>query len=180
MNTRIIVMIFGLFFSSIAVAGGNTGFYIGAGLGQSKTSLSSPLSKDSDTAYSLIGGYNINPNLAAELEYVNLGKIDSTSTVSAKSDGMSVTAVGVIPLDGNVSLFGKFGLAKVNTSWNIAPGINVSESQSKTGLTFGVGGQLDFSPKSGVRLSYDRYQVGDNDPVTGHSNALTVAFLFRL
>lgn len=173
MNTKIVVMILGLFFPSIVLAGGsNTGFYMGAGLGQSKTSLSSSLNKDSDTAYRLIGGYNINPNLAAELEYFNLGKVNLTPTVSAKSDGLSVTAVGVIPLDGNVSLFGKFGLAKANTNW--------TPSQSKTGLTFGLGGQLDFSPDSGVRLSYDRYQVGEIDPKAGHSNAITITFLFRL
>lgn len=180
MKARCVGVTFGLLFSSFAIAGMDTGFYIGAGLGQSKTSLSMPLSKDSDTAFRLIGGVNFNPNLSAELEYVSLGSVHSTSTVSGKTAGVSVAAVGVMPLDGNISLFGRFGLARLNTNWNTAPVGSIATSQSKTGLTFGVGGQLDFSPKSIVRLSYDKYQIGSDDPLTGNGNTISVAFLFRL
>jgi opacity protein-like surface antigen len=177
MKVKIISILICLFSSSVALAANSTGFYIGAGLGQSQTNLSTSLSKDTDTAYNLMGGVQINPNLAAEVEYINLGQV-SAGPVSAKSDGFAGTVIGILPLRRNVSLLAKFGLGRINTSWDAGSGVNPS-SQTETGLTWGVGGQLDFSPKNGARLTYDSYQIGTTDPVTGSSHTLKLSVLFR-
>jgi opacity protein-like surface antigen len=127
-------MIFGLLFLISGTASAeNFKPYVGGGLGSG-----------SDTAFELFGGIEINPNLSAEVAFINLGK---------SSEGLSGVFVGILPFLGNIDLFGKFGLSMLRTGWPTG-------DRDKTGLTGGVGLQLDFSPKSSVRLGYDKYQIG--------------------
>ena len=177
MKKKVVAIIVCLFASSMTLEAKGAGFYVGAGLGQSQTSLSASLSKNSDTAFKLIGGVQINPNFSTELEYLNLGKV-TLGSGSANSDGLAATLVGILPMRGNVSLFGKFGLARINTTWDSASGVNPA-SQTQTGITWGLGGELDFSPRNGVRLSYDSYQIGTTDPVTGNCGTITLSLLYR-
>ena len=177
MKPKLVAVIVFLLGSSMNMEAKGADFYVGAGLGQSQTFLSTSLNKDTDTAFNLLGGIQINPNFSTELEYINLGKV-SLGSGSANSDGWSATLVGILPLRGNVSLFGKFGLARINTSWNSASGVS-PDTQTETGITWGLGGELDFSPKNGVRLSYDTYQVGTTYPVTGNSHTLKLSLLYR-
>lgn len=193
MNKQIMILAAGVLLSSTALAatdervsysatpsssGGDSRFYVGAGLGQSNTYLTSGLSKNSDTAYSLLAGYSIERNFAIELQYANLGNITATNTSTASSNGGSIAGLGFMPVTGNLSVYGKFGLAKVNTSWNTAVAATPT-SQSKTGFVWGVGTQLDYSPQGGVRLSFDRYNVGANSPVTGFSSMVAATLIYR-
>ncbi|HXN06630.1 MAG TPA: porin family protein [Nitrospiria bacterium] len=173
----IVVCFAGLFASSMAMEAKAADFYVGAGLGQSQTSLSVPLNKNTDTAFNLTGGVQINPNFSTEIEYINLGKVVLGSG-SGNSDGWAAALVGILPMRGNVSLFGKFGLARINTTWDSASSVTPG-SQTETGLTWGLGGQLDFSRRNGVRLSYDTYQIGTTDPATGTSQTITLSLLYR-
>lgn len=174
----IMVSFASLFVSSMTLEAQGAGFYLGAGLGESQTSLSASLNKGNDTAFNLMGGIQINPNFATELEYLNLGKVTTLGNGSANSDGWAATLVGILPMSGNLSLFGKFGLARITTAWDTASGVNPA-SQTQTGITLGAGGELDFSPRNGVRLSYDNYQIGTTDPVTGNSGTITLSLLYR-
>lgn len=173
----IIVCFSFLLASSITTEAKEPSFYVGAGLGQTQTSLSSSLSKNSDTSYSLTGGIQINPNFSTELEYINLGKV-TLGSGSANSDGFAAILVGILPMRGNVALFGKFGLARITTSWDTASTVNPS-SQTQTGITWGLGGELDFTPRNGIRLTYDSYQIGTTDPMTGNSGTIMLSLLYR-
>ncbi|MBI3593686.1 MAG: porin family protein [Nitrospirae bacterium] len=177
MNKKLVAILICLFASSLTLQAKGAGFYAGAGLGESRTSLSASLDKDRDTAFNLFGGIQINPNLATELEYLNLGKV-TLGNGSGNSDGWAASMVGILPMRGNISLFGKFGLARINTTWDSSSGIS-PDTQTETGVTLGLGGELDFSPRNGARLSYDAYQVGTTDPVTGHSHTLKLSLLYR-
>ena len=88
--------------------------------GQDLTGLTNANIEDNtDTTYTLRGGYRFNPYFAVELGYYDLGnygfngKIGSTEvngTAKAKSYGIS--AVGILPLGQQFDLYGRIGWAE--------------------------------------------------------------------
>ena len=65
------------------------------------------------SAYKLQLGYQFNKYFAVEGGYFNLGKSkldysDGTSD-SLKTDGLNISAVGILPFDNGFSVFGKLG-----------------------------------------------------------------------
>ena len=153
--------------------------YIGFNLGQSRTSVSAALTTDNDLAYGLLAGYRLNRNFAAEIAYFDLGKIATSSTVSARTTALSVAGLGSFSVSNGVSLFGKFGVAQTKTSWSAAPATGVDASQSKTGLHLGAGLMFDVARNVEVRASYDRILVGSDEPVAGTAAVLSLAGIFR-
>jgi len=111
------------------------------------------LSKSSDTAFGALLGYQYNRNFAVEGEYTDLGRF-ATVGVNGKSDAWGLSAVGILPLDDNFSAYGKLGIARSGTSTSAATGVN------RTAATYGLGGQYDATPMIGLRLSWERYNVG--------------------
>jgi OmpA-OmpF porin, OOP family len=141
----------------------DTGFYVGANLGQATASgnIANNLSTShSDTYMGILAGYQINKNLAAEVQYVDMGKL-SQGSATAKTSGISVTAVGILPINEMFSVFGKLGVASTSvkvTSW-------LNETDNKTAVTVGLGGQYNINNSLGIRVGYDRYTVGKEIPV---------------
>jgi OmpA-OmpF porin, OOP family len=158
---------------SMSAFAADSGFYTGGTVGQSSTSLDNvTLSKKSDTAFSLLGGYKINQNLGVEAEYVNLGKVSSTTAWSADISAIAATAVVAIPVYTDFAFYGKLGFAK--TSFGHATnGIPVS----RTTATFGLGGQFKIDPSLDVRVGWDRYAVGD--AVSGNSDLIAVGIVYN-
>src|SRR5262245_7319797 len=130
-----------------AHAAGVDGWYVGGALGGSQQhfgggqidnalsnqGLTSSSSIDkSDTSLRLFGGYQFNPNLAVEGGYVNLGKFDYSSTISAPAadtvsghlsvQGADLAAVGILPLHEQFGLFGKAGLFYAQTKLSESSG----------------------------------------------------------
>jgi OOP family OmpA-OmpF porin len=153
--------------------------YVGFSLGQSRSKLTTTLSNDNDLAYGLMAGYRFNRNFSAEVAYFDLGEVSTNGTVKGTTDGVSVAGIGALALNTSTSLIGKFGVAQAKTSWSAAPAAGVATSQKKTGLLIGTGLSFDVARNTEVRLSYDRYFVGSDDPVTGNAQVLSLAAAFR-
>lgn len=153
----------------------DSGFYAGGSVGQSSTSLDNvTLSKKSDTAFSLLGGYKISQTLGVEAEYVNLGKV-STATGSADISAIAAAAVVAIPIYTDFAFYGKLGFAR--TSFGYATS---GTSASRTTATFGLGGQFKIDPSLGVRVGWDRYAVGDAVTVpSGNADLIAVGAVFK-
>src|SRR5882762_12016655 len=93
---------------SMAQARGETGWYLGGGIGQSQakdgcTGVGGPgvSCDDKDTAYKIFGGYQVNRNFAAELGYSELGKVKASApgvNVEFKSTAWDLVGVGAFPL----------------------------------------------------------------------------------
>lgn len=168
-----VAMLPAVFCTSVYAA--DTGFYLGGSVGQSSTSLDNiTLSKKSDTAFSLLGGYKVSQNLAVEAQYANLGKV-TTVGGSADIDAIAATAVVAVPLYTDFSFFGKLGFAKTSYK-NAANGISVN----RTTATFGLGGQFKIDPNLGLRLGWDRYAVGDASTVpAGNSDLIYVGAVYK-
>src|SRR5436189_5033684 len=115
---------------SIAQARGETGWYLGGNIGQSKLKDgcsglggSGISCDDKGTAFKILGGYNINRNFAAELGYTDLGKAKASGlglTDKLKATAGELSAVGWNPVANQFSVFGGLGLsfadAKENTN----------------------------------------------------------------
>ena len=158
---------------SLPAFAADSGFYAGGSVGQSGTSLDTvTLSKKSDTAFSLLGGYKINPNLGVEAEYVNLGKI-SAAGWSADISAIAATAVVAIPIYTDFAFYGKLGFARTSLGY-ATNGI----SASRTTATFGLGAQFKIDPSLGVRVGWDRYAVGDTAP-SGNSDLIAVGIVYK-
>ncbi|MGH8831896.1 MAG: outer membrane beta-barrel protein [Polaromonas sp.] len=174
------------------------GFYIGAGVGQSKGKDAcsdlggvgfSGSCDDTDTGGKLFLGYQFNKNFAVEGGYVDLGKFKASGTISgvpvsadAKAKTWQLVAVGTLPLANNFSVFGKAGVHR----WDLdvrasALGSTITASDNGTDLTLGIGAGYEFTKNLGVRLEWERFRNVGEDATTGKSNVdlISVGLRYR-
>jgi OOP family OmpA-OmpF porin len=125
-------------------ASDTTGFYVGASVGQSKIKDCPAGCDDKDTAWRLLGGYQLNRNFSAELGYHNLGDFGG-----AKANAWELVGVGLLPVANQFGVYGKLG----------AHHSEVKDGSSVTGngLTYGAGLQYDLMPALGLRGEWQRY-----------------------
>jgi OmpA-OmpF porin, OOP family len=127
----------------------DTPWYVGADIGQAD------LGVDEDTAFRILGGYQINRNFAAEISYSDFGDA-GTGSANVKANAWELVGVGSYPLANQFSVFGKLGFALVEVK---ALGV----TDDKTELTYGFGVQYDFTPKVGIRGQWQRYDTDPNE-----------------
>lgn len=161
-KTLAITALSALAFSGAAFAEGG---YVGVGGGNATTNISwagtGVTTSHSATSVDVFGGYKVNSNFAIEAEYINLGKFSGTgNAVSLDGSGFGVSAVGIAPFGNGFSVNGKIGITNTTSNLTAGPGfvLLVPASESKTGVSFGVGAEYEFTPNAAVRLSYTSYQ----------------------
>lgn len=170
-----------LAFSSSAFAA-DKGFYLGGGLGQSRTTSSATNVATTGTSFKLLGGYSFNQNFAVEAEYVDLGSFAAVTGTDIKGNAFGVSAVGTIPLGEVFSLYGKVGATSVSTTATAQPGwmLLVPATQTKSGISLGLGGEFNVSPNAAIRLSFDSYQFDAlASALTGRVATYGVAGVFK-
>ena len=115
-------------------------------------------SDDDDTTFSVTLGYQLEPRVALEMSYRDLGSIAGTS-ISA----LQGSVVGSLPLQGPLGAYGRLGMTRIDAD------------QAYWRLAFGFGAQYDFSQQLRLRAGYERYAK-----IEGVSTSLwTVGALFR-
>ena len=154
---------------STAQARGDTGWYVGASVGQSKArhfdcaGFSSCDAKAA--AFGVLGGYRINRNFAAELGYHDFGRVTfSAPGVSGniKANAAELVGLGAYPFANQFSVFGRLGVyfADVKENTNFIGNFKHTNND----LTYGFGVRYDFSREVGVRGEWQRYsKVGGGD-----------------
>ncbi len=115
------------------------------------------------------GGYRFNPNFALEGGLTLIGESTlygtGTSSTLRQSDARFL-AVGILPLNQSVELFGKAGLGahyaritnNVNGNYNY---------YTNTNLILGVGAQFNINSRFGLRLQYEalgKAKATETDP----------------
>ncbi len=158
---------------SMAQARGDTGWYLGASVGQSKARHVNCAGFDScDTkaaAFGILGGYQINRNFAAELGYHDFGRVTfSAPGVSGniKASAAELVGLAAYPVASQFSLYGKLGAyrAEAKLSASLAGLGSGSLKDRTTDLTFGFGARYDVTRETGVRAEWQRYKnVGGDD-----------------
>ena len=89
--------------------------------------------------------------------------------------GVSVSALGAVPIGERFSIFGKIGLFMWDAeARDTTGGLPFSASDEGTDLAFGVGLGYHFTPHLGVRAEWEMLTTDDAD-----SSLLSVGLLWR-
>lgn len=106
-------------------------------------------SATSPGALTVSAGYRHIPNLNFEAGLTQFGSATAvapgTGRVSINETMVSAVAVGLLPMDRDVDLFGKVGVGLHNNEVRGLP----------DDLVFGFGGQVKINPQFSVRLQYE-------------------------
>jgi OOP family OmpA-OmpF porin len=144
-----------------AVAMAQSPWYAGVHIGQADIDEAN----DEDTAFRILGGYQINQNFAAELAYTDFGKVQG-----AKGNAIELVGVGSLPVANQFSVYGKLGLSRGEFK---AGGV----SEDSVEVTYGVGVRYDVTPTVGARLEWQNYpDVGDG---ASDVSVLSVGVVFK-
>ena len=139
---------------AVVLAGADSGFYIGAGVGDA--SVKEGDFDESDSAYKIFGGYNIGfiplVDFAVEASYVDFGN------PSSGPDNVEVTGLNAFGLAG--LSFGPFGIfAKAGViDWDVDVSGNDVGSDSGTDPAYGVGARFALGSFA-VRAEYELYDT---------------------
>lgn len=139
-----------------------------------------------DTAYKIAVGLKMNPYVALEAQYIDLGKasykgsvsepgvVSYTEKIDFKTSGLGANLVGTLPLN-DFTLFAKAGYHLLKTKGTLKDSINItgvgsfSDSESKTVRkwtpSFGVGASYAITQELAVVAEYERYQDVANKKV---------------
>lgn len=149
--------------------------------------VSSRTSTDrSDTAYKVAVGLKVNPYVALEVQYIDLGEASykgsasdgvqfSSDKLKSETSGLGANVVGIYPID-DFTLFAKAGYHYLKTKGSYKydesfTGFSpYSESESKTVRnwtpSFGVGASYNITQELAVVAEYERYKGVADKKVT--------------
>jgi hypothetical protein len=146
-------------------AAADNGFYLGAGLTQSKVKDIGPSIDLKDDSYKLIAGFRPIDLFAVELNYIDLGQErGSIGPVgySVDSKAYAAFAVGYLPLP-FVDLYAKAGVARWEADAR-ATGLSAFGRLDDSGTEFAYGAGVQARLGSlAARLEYERFDVSDTD-----------------
>lgn len=194
--------------ASALAAAEDSGWYVGANVGQSMAEIDnasiqrsllangftdvSSSDDERDIGYKLFGGYQLNRILSLEGGYFDLGTFDYTATTtpagtlngSIKLNGLNFDAVGTLPLTEKLSLLGRAGLnyAKAKDSFSGSGAVIPTDPGASTrdlNYKFGVGLQYDFTKAFGVRAEAERYRIDDAVGNKGDVDLLSLGMVYR-
>lgn len=117
------------------------------------------------TVFRLAGGYQFQPNWAAELSYANYGSASlginaGGSRGNWSANGFQISAVASLPVNSQVALFTKVGIGLNNFSAGGA-------SASNNTLTGGFGVRYNINSQFAVRGQYENLGSFGDRAITG-------------
>jgi OOP family OmpA-OmpF porin len=182
--------------ASPAFAADDTGFYVGAGLGNfSIDSDSIYAGRDfdgSDIGFKVFGGYQFMKWLAVEAEYIDGGEPDDVFRSPSFPDdrlkasvgvsGFTGSAVGILPIGESFNVFGKLGFiywdtdgsAKIRDQGGTI--VKTSVSDDGTDFAWGVGGTWNFAENFGARIEYQGFEISNTNSVDFASASIVWSF----
>ena len=183
-NGKKLAIVVGSVFAFIASAHAaeDSGWYVGAGLGQSQIDVNEGpfLQSDSDWSdtWTLTGGYRFNSWFALEAGYTDLGTARFHSDTSfpgvfdvsswLKIDGFNAAAVGTLPIGSAFDVHARLGVFFSDTKLSIDfpdTGFSQTQSGSDQNLFYGAGIAWHANENWSLSLDYQRYtNVGVDDP----------------
>ena len=166
-----------------------SGFYAGAGVGSFDVQIDDFDDIDDtvdrydsdDTAWKAFAGWRMNPYLAFELAYVNLGSPDDEiapdTTLTLETDGFAPYVVGTLPIGDWFEVFAKAGYYWYEVDARLSSPLgNVSESESNESFTWTAGVGVNVFERVNIRLEYEQFDFEEADDST--ALWLTGAFRF--
>lgn len=168
MKKMVIAVLLAAFIAEPAIAASKN-YYAGGKLGLNN------INSASSAAFGVLGGYMLDPDLAVEAAYIDLGSIkDKVVNDTVKFTVLEVGAVATFMVNRQYSVFAKLGVAKMSESGLGLPKIN------RIAPTWGLGSHSNFRPNIVVRFSLDSYSFGDSFiRKRGNSMAYSISGLYK-
>jgi OmpA-OmpF porin, OOP family len=128
---------------------------------------------DNPVAGGISFGYHLNPNFALEFGYLDLGQAQSTvgdlpagsgnTQNQVDAGGLTLEAIGAIPLGDSVALFAKGGGFFYSVDSSVyGPDFPQYDSVSRSTYDLGVGASFALNEFASLRVGYTRFHsVGD-------------------
>ena len=133
---------------------------------------------DTDKGASFYGGLMMTRNFGVEVGYHELGTYTDTLNIGLKGDTSAyyLSAVGVLPINKQFSLFAKVGVARWNADFTI-PGVS-NQSLDGNDPIYSAGATFQLSDTFGISLNYTRVDI-DSDNVKSKLDAIKLGFNIR-
>lgn len=135
--------------------------YLGAGMGKVSTgSFCEALENcdEGDKSWKVFAGVRLNENIVLEGSYVDFGEqsgLAGTDEISQKVTAFTTTAVAGFPLNEQIDIFGKAGMARWSAE---TAGIAGNTDSNGTDVMVGMGTNYKLSESMGVRAEWERYK----------------------
>jgi len=149
--------------------------FVGVSAGQSTIDASCPAASscdDTDMAWKIYGGLEVNEYIAMEFGYADLGEATSSGATvgTAEVNGMTIALVGNFALSPRFSLIGRGGMNILNYDVVATGAEPINEGDTDIAWSLGLGGQYNLTKALGLRLEWERFfDVGDED-TTGEAD----------
>ena len=184
-----IVLVLGLAAAAPAAAQ-DSGLYLGASLGTGKSKNTcegiAGNCDDTDTAYKLFGGYQINRNLAWEVGYGYLGDVTASGTFAGVPLDFEVTnkaldfsGIVTLPVNERFAVFGRLGIyrSQVELRGNLG---TLQGGDHNTSFTWGLGMRFDLGRAFAVRAEWQHYpNIGGDNAGVDDMDLLTLGLVMR-
>jgi OOP family OmpA-OmpF porin len=131
------------------------------------TGVQSELSENS-MSYKLGVGFQFNKSFAVEGSYLDLGTLGYKATHSTgnfnldnKVTGFNISALGLFPLNGEITAFGRVGWTTVKGNAT-ASGVSATASEEKNSTGYGAGVIYRLTDKLGLRIEWEKVYTDIN------------------
>ncbi len=119
-----------------------------------------------DLSFKFFAGKRLHENLAVEISFQDLGKLDNEEDsfdVTAESSGVNLSLVAIIPTGDIGYLYGKIGAIAWEADYRrFESGSSTQSDDEGTDFTFGAGFALAFGGKYELRFEFERlHELGD-------------------
>jgi OOP family OmpA-OmpF porin len=133
-----------------------------------------------DTSFSFYGGKRFHKNLAFEVAYLDLGKLDNEkgySTTTAETTGINFSFLGIIPFESSGYLYGKAGFMSWKTDYSSdESGTTTTSDDDGTDFTFGIGYAFIIQDSYEFRVEFERLNELNDDFNDGGSYITNLTF----
>ena len=134
-----------------------------------------------DTSFRVYAGKRLHENLALEISFQDLGKLDDerfSSTTTAESSGINISLLGIIPLESTGFFYGKIGVIASETEYtHIDSSNNITRSDNDdSGLSYGAGFAYTFNNKYDIRIEFERLNELNDDFTPGGAYVTVLSF----
>ncbi len=127
---------------------------------------------DSDMGWKVFAGYDFSERVAFEVGYNSLGEV-SGGTKRSKISGYEMAAIGKMPLNDQIGLFGKAGLFR----WTAK---NDDGKRSAFDVMFGAGVDYKMNGNMSIRGEWERFNdIETKSDKTSDVDMLSVGFTYR-
>ena len=184
-----------LLVTALTVTGNvNAAFYVGGSYGYTKyedlcdsvSGQAGATCDDEADGYKIFGGSRVNPNLAFEAAYMDMGEATASTSVSNRTlgvTGLNFSVLGIMPLSKSFELFGKVGwmLWEAESKLTDVTGASSTVTFDDSDISFGFGGNYIVNETFSLRAEFERfhnlsYDSSAETPVSFLSIGVVVSF----